>query len=254
MHWSEISPDPNAPQVRSFLTRELLDRRAGRISNISDFVTNFVRDRSVLDIGVAQHDIAKVDSPTWKHEKIRKVAARTVGVDILEDQVHELVRRGYDVRVADATSAEDLGERFDRVVVGDVIEHVGNPVALLQFAKRHLKPGGLALFTTPNPLFIVYTLQALRSGPLIPNAEHVSWISPTMALELGHRADFPLSSYWHVQGEGKTLPRKFAVRLLSWLGIRDKEPFSGSFYYIFTAGSAERQDDCAVAMGNPLEQ
>lgn len=180
-----------------------------------------------------------LELPKWKHRWISELASRAVGVDILADEVAELCRKGFDVRCVDATSEVDLGERFSRVFMGDVIEHVDNPVALLRFARRHLAPGGRILCTTPNPYFVTYIVDALRSGAFIPNAEHVTWITPTMALELAHRAGLRLSEYWHVQGEGKTMGRKLGVKVLSALNLRDSEVFSGSFCYLFEAGSPD---------------
>ena len=58
MHWSEIGPNPNAPPVKSFLRRELLAKRRGRIADVSSFLLDFVGGKDVLDIAVVQHDIA----------------------------------------------------------------------------------------------------------------------------------------------------------------------------------------------------
>lgn len=45
----------------------------------------------------------------------------------------------------------DLGDgRFDLVVSFQVIEHLYNPGAMLDNVRRHLKPGGVFLVTTPN--------------------------------------------------------------------------------------------------------
>jgi 2-polyprenyl-3-methyl-5-hydroxy-6-metoxy-1,4-benzoquinol methylase len=234
MHWKSIHENPNAPEVQRFLRQTLEQRKKGRVENGSEFLQRFVKGASVLDVGVVQHDISQADRPHWKHGKIRSWSRRCVGVDILSSQVEELNRRGFDVRCVDATSDLDLGERFERVVLGDVLEHVDSPVALLRFARRHLADGGLVLCTTPNPFFINYVIEGLRRGSFIPNAEHVGWITPTMALELAHRADLQLHEYWHAQGNGKTLARKAVVELLSLLGIRDAEPFTLNFYYVFS--------------------
>lgn len=233
IHWRTVNENPNAPDVQALLREELARRKRGLIPDSADFLRDFVAGRSVLDVGVVQHDLGKVELPTWKHGRIKKWASRAVGVDILPGAVDELNARGFDVRCVDATSDVDLGERFERVVLGDVIEHVDSPVGLLRFARRHLAPGGLVLCSTPNPFFITYVVQSLRFGRYIPNAEHVVWITPTMALELAHRAELELEEYWHVQGEGKTLGRKVAVKVISALGVRDSEAFTGCFYYIF---------------------
>lgn len=232
-HWTDLSDDPNHPKVQSFLRETLLGARKERIGDVLGFVRDFVRGQEVLDIGVVAHHAGRIDDPNWKHNVIRSQASRVVGIDILEDEVRLLQERGYDVRCVDGTSDVDLGERFDRAVLGDVIEHVDNPVLLLKFAARHLKPGGLLLCSTPNPFFVVTLWQGLRSGVFIPNAEHVNWITPTMALELASRAGLTLDSYHHTQGDGKTIKRKVMVQTLQALGLRDAEMFSGAFYYIF---------------------
>ena len=233
MHWRAIHENPNAADVRRFLRDTLRERKAGRVVDGTEFLREFVADRAVLDVGVVQHELSQVAEPHWKHGKIKSWARRCVGVDILPAEVAELNRRGFDVRCVDATSDVDLGERFERVFLGDVLEHVDGPVALLRFAERHLAPGGLVLCTTPNPFFIAYVIEGLRYGSYIPNAEHVGWITPTMALELAHRAKLELKEYRHVQGDGKTSARKALVQLLALLGVRDAEPFAPSFYYVF---------------------
>ncbi len=232
-HWRDLSRDPNAPEVRSFLREGLLARRRGRIGDARRFLEAFALDASVLDIGVVQHTLEKADSSAWRHGILKAKAQRLVGVDILAPEVEALRARGFDVRCVDATSDADLGERFDRVTIGDVIEHVDDPVRLLRFGARHLAPGGRMLVTTPNPFFLGYLLASLREGVFVANAEHVTWITPSMAMELAHRAGLELVEYWHVQGEGKTPGRRLAALALRAAGLRDAEPFTAVYWYVF---------------------
>lgn len=233
--WRTLSQDPNADVVKQHIGRELASRYRGRIADSADFLERFVSGRTVLDVGVVQHSIERSKEPGWKHAKIVKSAARTVGVDILEHEVRELVRRGYDVRCVDATSDGDLGVRFDRVVLGDVIEHVDSPVALLRFARRHLVPGGLILCNTPNPMFVPYVAKALRSRFYVPNAEHVAWLVPSHALELAARAGVELFEYRHISGNGTTPARRVLSRALEMVRVRESELFAGGFSFVFRA-------------------
>jgi SAM-dependent methyltransferase len=233
--WRKVSEDPNALAVRQW-ARDALDRAyAGRIADTTAFLRDFVSGQSVLDVGVVQHCLDQVDMPHWRHGQIRKHAARVVGVDIIEPAVAELCKRGFDVRCVDATSEQDLGDRFDRVVLGEVIEHVDAPVALLKFARRHLSPGGRILATTPNPHFVTYALGAFARNGYLPNAEHVAWFTTPMALELAERAGLRLKHFWHVQGEGKTLLRRAAVLALSAARLRDAPAFAPTLYFEFVA-------------------
>lgn len=231
--WRAVSDDPGDERVLAFLRNKLASVKGRSVPATSQFLEEFVADQVVLDIGVVEHVIERSFRHDWRHERIRANASRTVGIDIIEDAVRALCERGYDVRLMDATSDEYLGERFSRVIIGDVIEHVDNPVALLRFAARHLAHDGLILCTTPNPFFIGHLVSGFRNPPFIANAEHISWITPTMAMEIGVRANLELSAYHHVQGSGSTFVRKQLVRLLRLLGQSNKEIFAGSYHYVF---------------------
>lgn len=233
IQWQLISRDPNCEEVRLFLESKLGESFEGCFNYDLDFLRDFVRDQSVLDIGVVAHTLERTFSPQWKHEVIRRHANTLVGIDILEEPVENLSSRGYDVRLVDATGNADLGMRFSRVVIGDVIEHVDDPVALLKFARRHLTPDGQILCSTPNPFFLGHVIAGFRSKWFIPNADHVRWISPTMAVELGGRAGLSLFKFWHLRGIGITRTKRIAVKTIEALGIGDKEMFASSFYFVF---------------------
>ena len=87
-----------------------------------------VKGKSCLDIGAVEHDLSYTERPSWKHKILKEVCSELTGVDILAEPVKLLNERGYDIRLCDATSEEYLGKTYDVVVLGDVIEHVSNPV------------------------------------------------------------------------------------------------------------------------------
>lgn len=232
-NWRTISDEPNSPDVRAYQLRMLSEADGERFEEAAVFYRHFFEGKTVLDIGMVGHAIANSFKADWRHDNIRKIAARTVGIDIVENAVLELQRKGYDVRLVDATSEADIGERFDRVVLGDVIEHVDNPVALLRFAARHLADGGLIVCTTPNPLFYENALAILRHGRLIANAEHVSWITPSNAMELANRAGLALRRVHHYAGAGNSGWRKAGISALKAFGLIKYEFFARSYVYVF---------------------
>jgi 2-polyprenyl-3-methyl-5-hydroxy-6-metoxy-1,4-benzoquinol methylase len=52
-----------------------------------------------------------------------------------------LRERGYNAVAGDACSV-DLGQKFEVVVAGEIIEHVENPGALVRNLARHVAPNG----------------------------------------------------------------------------------------------------------------
>jgi len=232
MHWKKISKNPVSLEVHKFLLEELSQKKVITDTNHEDLLQKFVEGHSVLDIGVVDHDISHIQSSGWKHRKLKKFAKKIVGVDILEEEVSMLNKMGFDVRLVDATSKVDLGEKFERVVIGDVIEHVSNPVALLEFASRHLSDDGQIMVSTPNPFSIHFILRVIREGTLIANAEHISWITPTNALEIANRAGIYLKNYYISQP--KSLAKRLIKKILKIVLREDNEIYVDTYIYIFS--------------------
>jgi SAM-dependent methyltransferase len=232
LDWTKISDNPVSAEVIVPITNELRSRRRSTPQTAYfDFLSAFVTGRRVLDIGVVEHDLSHMESPTWKHRFIKEHAAHVLGVDIIADKIELLKNRGFNVKQADATSDEDLDERFDRVVIGDVIEHVNNPVQLLQFAGRHTTPDGQILVSTPNPFFLHSIWNTLVRGTFVGNVDHVSWVSPAAALEIGRRAGLCLEEYWLVLA-GETY-KGIAIRNVLNKLIPDSELLASKFAYIY---------------------
>lgn len=194
--WTRLTDDPNDSETKRLVKRRMRASRQIHMGmDLTDYVLAAAAGKRVLDVGVVSHAARYIRDPNWRHGKIRRVAARCVGVDVIEPLVRDLQAQGYDVRCVDATSEADLGERFELVFAGDVIEHVDNAVSLLRFAKRHLAPGGRVLVTTPNPFSRKFYRRFRHEGVAMINLDHVAWYTPTMALELGRRARLPLYAY-----------------------------------------------------------
>jgi 2-polyprenyl-3-methyl-5-hydroxy-6-metoxy-1,4-benzoquinol methylase len=215
LDWTTVSDDPNNREAKAAVRAWL--KTAQRVHTDNDLlghIEGLVRGKRVLDIGVVSHSARYFDLPDWRHGRIHKAAAYCVGIDILEPLVQELNARGFNVRCVDATSEADLGERFDVVFIGDVVEHVDNAVLLLKFAARHLAPGGSLYVTTPNPFSRKFFRQFKREGVMVVNLDHVAWITPTLAMELARRAGIALAAYHLVK---RFPPAALALkRLIGW--------------------------------------
>jgi len=161
-----------------------------------DWVRSNVKGRDVLDLGVVAHslDFCLNHRDTWLHEIIKNNGSYVLGVDILEPEVNELRRMGYNVLAADVLTLR-LDRKFDVVVCGDLIEHVSNPGALLDTIAYHLRDDGTALVTTPNPFAISRMFNILADGWTGINTEHVSWLCPQTMCQLVERSQLFVSDF-----------------------------------------------------------
>ncbi|MFZ1308785.1 MAG: bifunctional glycosyltransferase/class I SAM-dependent methyltransferase [Candidatus Microthrix parvicella] len=100
----------------------------------------------VLDLGCSGGHFA---------EAARAGEHRVTGVDVatapgVEDRVDRFIQSDLDSGMDQSWLAEVGEERFDVVVLGDVLEHVRQPGRLLADARGVLVPGGSMLISVPN--------------------------------------------------------------------------------------------------------
>ncbi len=229
MDWTKKTDNPIDKAISNemldfMLSIRIIEQKGGPI----DYVTKRIQGKSVLDIGVCEHSFEHIKSEGWKHRIIRDNCEYVLGIDILEELVKQLTNEGYNVKCIDATSDVDLGERFDVAYLGDIIEHVNNPVSLLSFSKRHLSNNGLIYVSTPNPLYKNNIRRIKEQGALIANFEHVAWITPTNALEIGRRAGLKLTAYVCFINRSRIYKNKFSRNPVS-------EIYTSDYLYIFIA-------------------
>lgn len=140
----------------------------------------------------------------WLHAFVQKQADSVVGLDFAESEIEKLRARGYDIRAGNAETV-DLGEQFDCIVGGEIIEHLMNVGLFLENMKRHLKPGGTIVLTTPNPFYPKRQFEILFSGKADVHPEHTLWYCPqtlTYALRCAGYKDIEIIPFSNSHGLG----------------------------------------------------
>jgi len=118
--------------------------KAGRYSSHSKILGLLGQGESklLLDVGCAQGHLltAAYEAGWW-----------TVGIEYNEEDASVARNCGLDVRTG---SAEDelvkLNQKFDVVVIADVLEHLIDPEKVLQGIRNLLAPGGKVIISLPN--------------------------------------------------------------------------------------------------------
>lgn len=160
------------------------------------FLVDLARGRDVLDIGCIDHSASTALElgDSWLHKQVKDAARRLVGLDMLETEAAALRELGYDIRIGDAERFL-LGEQFDLVIAGDLIEHLANPGMFLGSVREHLTPKGHLVITTPNPFNIEQAGLIGRRAGVAVNPEHVLWLDPVTAHRLVRRCGYSVTDF-----------------------------------------------------------
>ena len=217
VHWSEVSENPNLPDVLNLRASRLSNARKQPVDDRINYLCSLARDKRMLDVGVVNHLVDASQDPNWLHGRLSAVASYCLGVDVVAEGVRRLRETGYNVVLCDITSKpeEILGGPFELMVCGELVEHLGNPKGLFDAARRLLVPGGRLVLTSPNPFYLGRIFRHLFNASR-ENVDHVTMLFPSGVAELADRAGLELAEYRGIYPEPVTAKRKLFLPI-KWM-------------------------------------
>ena len=154
-----------------------------------ELIKHITEGKSVIHVGCCDHvDLIKekMEKNRWLHRILEENCEEVLGIDICEEAVNYVNVNNYSQRhvyCADITSKEFKNivpyKKYDYVLLGEILEHVDNPVCFLTEMNNTLKDYGFDgkyIITVPN----AFSLQRLfyLNGVEGINTDHKYWFTP----------------------------------------------------------------------------
>ncbi len=128
------------------------------------------------------------------------------GVELSSVAVNKATEQfGKLYRCEDALKLVDDGERFDVILLTEVIEHLTQPTMFIQMLSNLLSPGGCILVTTPNKDYPLGKL--LPWGTDLPPV-HLWWFTKNAMRKMAEFAGLSVSFYRFRDWHKTNFPRK----------------------------------------------
>ena len=192
----------------------------------------------LLDIGAS--------TGTFMEEAI-KAGYEAEGIDLAHGLVELAQKKGLNVRRQNVTELDEP-EKFDVISMMDIIEHVTDPVAILEGLYSSLKPGGKLVVFTPNHGSSVVLIGRIMEKFGIKFAvqeifgcNHVCFFDDkTLPLAI-EKAGFNVDSVWKFPydprrpGQKISIPGLIMATLADWVGY----PFGAVFRMVHYAHKPE---------------
>jgi 2-polyprenyl-3-methyl-5-hydroxy-6-metoxy-1,4-benzoquinol methylase len=160
-------------------------------------INRFITDQdTILDVGFWGQG-KTFDSPTWPHALLRKKAKDVYGIDIFFDEasIPLDLRQKYQKSAAEDFHFE---QKFDVIFAGDLIEHLVNPGLFLENVKRHLKPDGKLIITTPNAFNLFVIAGKIANFEPAINHDHTFYFNRETIKTLLKKCGFEISEYGYM--------------------------------------------------------
>lgn len=207
--------------------------------NKNEWIIPKVVGKNVLDLGCVRHDLDETTKEGWLHGHIVNNAATVTGVDYLEEEVNELVKKGYNMVCANVETM-DLGNKYELIVAGDLIEHLSNFGMFLERVYEHLKDNGEFVVTTPNPVNIFRFMNVLAGGKAGANQEHTCWFTEQVLEQLVVRYGFKVKEVAYVDDSYQyyKIWKWWPFMLINYLICRIRPAYSETICMVLTKQGA----------------
>ncbi len=177
-------------------------QRETSITSRLDKLVELSAGKKVLHLGFADHlplIEEKIKNRRWLHTLLCESAKKCVGLDIngeaigfIEEKIGIKDLYKHDI-VNDPILDVITAEKWDYIIIGEVLEHIDNPVAFLTaIKKRYANYIDRVIITVPNA-FDLQNIRLLKKNIEFINTDHRYWFTPyTLAkvcTEAGYSVD-----------------------------------------------------------------
>jgi len=170
--------------------------------NRDDYLIHLAKNKTVMHLGFVDHIPLideKIKKGSWLHKKLMDnckicfgVDINKEGIDYIQDNYNYPYLYAIDI-INDELPHEIAKEKIDYLLIPDVVEHIGNPVAFLKAIKEKLTNVDKIVLTTPNALRLNNFTFALKNIECI-NTDHRFWFTPFTLSKIVTDAGFEIKN------------------------------------------------------------
>lgn len=199
------------------------------IPNRIDLLESLLKDKIILHFGCCDHESLieeKIRDKSHLQVKIAGIAKKCIGIDIDREALARLASLNiencyyYDVYESNDTILEN--ESYDAVLLGEILEHIADPVQFLKRIKARFKNAGEIIITVPNA-FSSQNFYNIKKGIEEINTDHKYWFTPYTLSKVVTEAGFSLESIYFVDRSRLNFADRIVKRLFL---ILNKNPFT----------------------------
>lgn len=136
----------------------LIDAKHNSSKKIEGFVPELRRGMKILDVGCGYGSVSS---------EFIEYGCEVYGMELNADCLVELEKKGYKVIEHDFSTPFQLKQSFDLILLLDVMEHIFDPLGLLEQAVSNLNDRGTIIVSVPLYFDLVDRIRILFTGKIV---------------------------------------------------------------------------------------
>lgn len=190
-----------------------------------ELVESIVSDKKIIHLGCTDHKElikGKIERGEWFHKRLLDASSQCLGIDINKEAINYCRNElGYDdIYCHDVLNDEPLqiiiNNRWDYMVLGDILEHIDNPHMFLRAIRtKYSNYIRKIVITVPNA-FSYENLRGVLKHHEVINSDHRYWFTSYTLAKVVVCSGMEPATIWYVSNiktEQRTI-RKLLKRLL----------------------------------------
>lgn len=159
----------------------------GHIPYRIDLIESLVFGKKIIHVGCVDHlplISEKIKNNLWLHGRLCSITKRCIGLDINKEGIEYLKKDlGYnDVFCENIVTSTNINkvienERWDYIVLGEILEHVDNPHLFLQSIRDKFRENVRGIILTVPNAFCFDNMSNSLKGTECINSDHRYWFS-----------------------------------------------------------------------------
>jgi len=174
------------------------------IPNRLELLEQLLADKTVLHFGCCDHENLieeKVANHSHLQVKLTGITRKCIGIDNNLAGIDKLkslhIENCYFYDLFKSENTEIEIDSYDFILLGEILEHISDPVAFLSMIRSKFKNAGKIIITVPNA-FSSKNFYNIKRGIEEINTDHKYWFTPYTVAKVATEAGFQFDCLYFV--------------------------------------------------------